>query len=126
MIVGTLTLSALIATGHAVAATTTTAPADACHVTAYAAIPAATVACTNITLDGITVPGNSTIDLSKLKTGAKVIFKGRTFWEYFDGNYPFIKVGGTNIEITAAKDAVLDGNGQAWWDGIGSNGGVAK
>jgi len=100
--------------------------ADACYVTAYSAIPAATAACTSITLDGITVPGNSTVDLSKLKTGTKVTFKGTTFWEYFDANYPFIKVGGTDLEITAAEGAVLDGNGQAWWDGLGSNGGIAK
>ena len=72
------------------------------------------------------MPGNSTIDLSKLKTGTKVTFKGTTFWEYFDANYPFIKVGGTNLEITATEDAVLDGNGQSWWDGLGSNGGIAK
>ncbi|KZM22972.1 polygalacturonase [Ascochyta rabiei] len=103
-----------------------TATAAPCHVTAYSAIPAAIAACTAITLDGITVPGNSTIDLSKLKKGTKVTFKGTTFWEYFDANYPFIKVGGTNIEITAANGAVLDGNGQSWWDGLGSNGGIAK
>lgn len=106
--------------------TATVAPADSCYVTGYLAIPAAVEACTSIILDGITVPGNSTIDLSKLKTGAKVIFKGTTFWEYFDANYPFIKVGGTNIEITAEEGAVLDGNGQSWWDGLGSNGGIAK
>lgn len=99
---------------------------DACYVTAYSAIPAATAACTSITLDGITVPGNSTIDLSKLKTGTKVTFKGTTFWEYFDANYPFIKVGGADLEITATDGAVLDGNGQSWWDGLGSNGGLAK
>jgi polygalacturonase len=103
-----------------------TPTADACYITAYSAIPAATASCTAITLDGITVPGNSTIDLSKLKTGTKVTFKGKTFWEYFDANYPFIKVGGTNLEITAAEGAVLDGNGQSWWDGLGSNGGIAK
>jgi polygalacturonase len=107
-------------------ATSTATPTDACYVTAYSAIPKAVTACTSITLDGITVPGNSTIDLSKLKTGTKVTFKGTTFWEYFDANYPFIKVGGTNIEVTAAEGAVLDGNGGAWWDGLGSNGGVAK
>jgi polygalacturonase len=106
---------------------TSTAPSgDACYVTAYSAIPAATAACTSITLDSITVPGNSTINLSKLKDGSKVTFKGRTFWKYFDGNYPFIKVGGTNIEVTATEDAILDGNGESWWDGIGSNGGVKK
>ncbi|KAF3033007.1 hypothetical protein E8E11_001015 [Didymella keratinophila] len=104
----------------------TATPSDACYVTAYSAIPAAVASCTSIVLDGITVPGNSTIDLSKLKTGTKVIFKGTTFWEYFDANYPFIKVGGTNLEITAAEGAILDGNGQSWWDGLGSNGGIAK
>lgn len=127
----------MVAAGRAVVATstvtsqvslptpTTTAPTN-CHVTTYPAIAAATAACDNITLDNITVPGNSTINLSKLKTGTKVTFKGTTFWEYFDANYPFIKIGGTDIEITATKDAILDGNGQAWWDGLGSNGGVAK
>jgi len=95
-------------------------------VTTYAAIPAAIAACTDIVLDGITVPGKSTIDLSTLKRGAKVTFKGRTFWEYANANYPFIAVGGKDIEITAARGAILDGNGQAWWDGLGSNGGVAK
>ncbi|KAJ4366797.1 hypothetical protein N0V83_007322 [Neocucurbitaria cava] len=104
----------------------TVASADACYVTAYAAIPAATAACTSITLDSITVPGNSTLDLSKLKTGTKVTFKGKTFWEYADANYPLIKVGGTDLEITAAEGAVLDGNGQSWWDGLGSNGGINK
>lgn len=106
--------------------TATSLPPDVCHVTGYSGIPAAVASCTDIVLDGITVPGNSTIDLSKLKTGSKVTFKGRTFWEYFDANYPFIKVGGTNLEITSAEGAVLDGNGQAWWDGLGSNGGVTK
>jgi polygalacturonase len=127
---------AIALTGQlAVATTSSSAPASpsaaassptACHVTEYSAIPAATAACTSITLDSITVPGNRTIDLSKLKTGSKVTFSGTTFWEYFDANYPFIKVGGTDIEITATEGAVLDGNGEAWWDGLGSNGGVAK
>jgi polygalacturonase len=115
-----------IATSTLAATPTIAATTGACHVTAYSAVAAATVACNDIILDNITVPGNSTLDLSKLKTGTKVTFEGRTFWEYFDANYPLIKVGGTNIEITATKDALLDGNGQAWWDGLGSNGGVAK
>jgi len=95
-------------------------------VTTYAAIPAATAACTDIVLDGITVPGKSTIDLSTLQRGTKVTFKGRTFWEFANANYPFITVGGKDIEITAARGAILDGNGQAWWDGLGSNGGATK
>ncbi|KAH6612072.1 glycoside hydrolase [Boeremia exigua] len=122
-------LLALATAGHSAIVTgspTSAAYADLCHVTAYSGIPAAVSSCTDIVLDGITVPGNSTIDLTKLKTGSKVTFKGTTFWQYFDGNYPFIKVGGTNLEITAEEGAILDGNGEAWWDGLGSNGGVKK
>ena len=120
--------SSVVVTGTPTSTTPTATdkPADSCYVTEYSAIPAATASCTAITLDGITVPGNSTIDLSNLKKNTKVTFKGTTFWEYFDANYPFIKVGGTDIEITAAEGAVLDGNGQSWWDGLGSNGGIAK
>ncbi|CAN9084610.1 unnamed protein product [Alternaria sp. RS040] len=122
----TSVILAAVGTAAAVPSPSSTATTDACYVTDYAAIPAATAACTSITLDGLTVPGNSTIDLSKLKSGTKVTFKGKTFWEYADANYAFIKVGGSNIEITADADAVLDGNGQAWWDGLGSNGGLTK
>ncbi|KAF2827142.1 hypothetical protein CC86DRAFT_445948 [Ophiobolus disseminans] len=118
--------SATPASSSEVVPTIPTPAADLCYVTAYSAIAAATAACTAITLDNITVPGNSTIDMSKLKTGTKVTFKGTTFWEYFDANYPFIKVGGTDLEITAAEGAILDGNGQSWWDGLGSNGGMKK
>jgi polygalacturonase len=37
-----------------------------------------------------------------------------------------IRVGGTNIHITGAPGAIIDGNGEAWWDGQGSNGGKTK
>jgi polygalacturonase len=95
-------------------------------VTAFTAVASATASCTNIILDGITVPAGSTLDLSKLLNGTKVTFAGLTFWEYKAEDYNMIKVGGKNIEITAEPDAVLDGNGQSWWDGQGSNGGIDK
>ncbi|EUC48613.1 glycoside hydrolase family 28 protein [Bipolaris oryzae ATCC 44560] len=101
-------------------------PNPICHVTQYTQIPAAVASCTHLTLDNIRVPGNRTIDLSKLQRGSKVTFAGTTFWEYAAANYPFIKVSGTDIEVTAAPFAVLNGNGPAWWDGLGSNGGRIK
>ncbi|KAK3075334.1 hypothetical protein LTR53_001403 [Teratosphaeriaceae sp. CCFEE 6253] len=107
-----------------VASTPTTT--DPCYVTAYTAVAAATAACTAITLDSIVVPGNQTLTLSKLLTGTTVTFAGTTTFEYFDADYDLIKVGGTNITITAEPGAIIDGNGQAWWDGQGSNGGIAK
>ena len=99
---------------------------NACSVTAFPAIPAATAACTSIVLDGITVPGKSTLDLSALLPGTTVKFVGITRFEYANANWAMIKAGGTNITITAEPDAIIDGNGPAWWDGLGSNGGVVK
>ncbi len=37
-----------------------------------------------------------------------------------------LKFGGSNITVQGACGHVIDGNGAAWWDGIGSNGGVTK
>ena len=37
-----------------------------------------------------------------------------------------ITVGGTNITVQGAPGSVIDGNGGAWWDGQGSNGGEPK
>lgn len=90
-----------------------------CYVTAYSAVPAATAACTSITLDGIHVPGNQTLDLSKLLAGTTVTFAGLTTFGFAEVDYNLIEVGGTDINITAADGAIVDGNGQAWWDGQG-------
>jgi len=110
-------------------------------------VPAATATCTSITLDSIHVPGNETLDLSKLLTGTTVTFAGTTTFGFAEADYNLIEVGGTDITITAEPDAIIDGNGQAWWDGQastipislyqtygcsnrrhmqGSNGGIAK
>lgn len=55
--------------------------------TAYAAVPAATAACTLITLSNVKVPGNSTLNLSKLKAGTVVTFDGLTTFDYADADY---------------------------------------
>ncbi|KAI4845585.1 glycoside hydrolase [Aureobasidium sp. EXF-8845] len=121
-----LSLSGLVAVAAAAPTTTHTKFADPCHVTSYSGVAAAVSSCTSIILDGIAVPGNTTLDLTKLKTGAVVTFAGTTTFAYADANYDMIKVTGTDVTITAEKGAIIDGNGQAWWDGLGSNGGVAK
>ncbi|KAK3669431.1 hypothetical protein LTR78_010691 [Recurvomyces mirabilis] len=107
-------------------ATTSSTGPSPCTVTAYSAVAAATASCTAITLKNIAVPGNATLDLSKLKAGTKVTFAGTTTFGFAEADYDMIKVGGTNITITAEAGAIIDGNGQAWWDGQGSNGGIAK
>ena len=97
-----------------------------CRVTAYADVPAATASCINIVLDSIFVPGGETLDLSKLRTGTTVTFAGKTTFGFAEENYKMITLGGIDITVTAEPGAVIDGNGQAWWDGQGSNGGIAK
>jgi len=84
-------------------------------VTAYTAVPAAIASCTAITLDSIHVPGNATLDLSKLKAGTTVTFAGITTFGFVEADYNLIQAGGTNITITAEPNAIIDGNGQAWW-----------
>lgn len=53
-------------------------------------------------------------------------FEGTTTFEYSEWEGPLISFDGTDIEIIGASGHVIDGNGAAWWDGKGSNGGVTK
>ncbi|KAK5675681.1 hypothetical protein LTS10_011781 [Elasticomyces elasticus] len=116
----------LVPTTSTTSLASTPTTTDACYVTAFSAVAAATAACTAITLDSIEIPGNQTLNLSKLKTGTIVTFAGTTMVDFYEADYDIIKVGGTDITITAEPGAIIDGNGQAWWDGQGSNGGIEK
>ncbi|OKL61468.1 hypothetical protein UA08_03373 [Talaromyces atroroseus] len=113
------------------AAPVTTAPTvateSACVVTEYASISSAVKSCTNIVLSNISAPPSSTINLQSLQTGATVTFAGTTtFGDTYDKDFDTIVISGTNVTITGAEGHVIDGNGQAYWDGKGSNGGQAK
>jgi len=123
VLIGTLAISGHV---NALPKASSTTASNVCSVTAFSAIPAATAACTEITLKDIQVPGNQTINLSKLRTGTTVTFAGKTGFDFFEGDYNMIEAGGTNITITSELGAVIDGNGSMWWDGQGSNGGIAK
>ncbi|KAG8996372.1 hypothetical protein FRB95_014608 [Tulasnella sp. JGI-2019a] len=112
-----------------VTATEVTTPAitnSVCNVTTYSAISAAVSACTNIALTNITVPAGDTLDLSSLKAGSIVTFYGKTTWAFEESDYDMLKIAGKNITIQGAPCSVIDGNGAAWWDGEGSNGGIDK
>ncbi|KAF7289489.1 Polygalacturonase 3 [Mycena chlorophos] len=107
--------------------TTTSSPSGtACTVTAIAALASATAACTNIVISNLAVPSSTTLNLSKLKTGTTVTFTGTTTFAYTDWDDDLIEIGGEDITIIGAAGSIIDGNGQAWWDGQGSNGGVTK
>ncbi|TGO12174.1 hypothetical protein BTUL_0093g00230 [Botrytis tulipae] len=116
------------ATGASAAAITSAPAAPAgCTATAYADIADIIASCTNIVLDNISAPASSTIDLQNLQDGSTVTFSGNTsFGTTADSDFNPIVVKGTDITITGAAGHVIDGNGAAYWDGEGSNGGSDK
>ncbi|ORY68342.1 glycosyl hydrolases family 28-domain-containing protein [Pseudomassariella vexata] len=113
-------------------ATTTVAADDptggtTCTVTAYADIASAVASCTDILLSGISAPASSTIDLQSLQTGTTVTFAGKTtFGTTADSDFDPMVISGHDITITGAAGHTIDGNGAAYWDGEGSNGGSDK
>ncbi|KAJ8059775.1 hypothetical protein OCU04_011408 [Sclerotinia nivalis] len=113
----------------AASATITPAPAApaGCTATAYGDIAAIVSSCTNIVLDNISAPASSSIDLTHLKDGSTVTFSGKTtFGTTADSDFNPIVVKGKDITLTGATGHVIDGNGPAYWDGNGSNGGTKK
>lgn len=102
--------------------------ATSCTITKYNAddIANAQKECTDLTINGITVPAGVTLDLTKLQDGTKLTFRGTITWEYAEWLGPLVKIKGTNVEVVGSDDHVLDGRGQLWWDGLGGNGGVVK
>jgi polygalacturonase len=83
--------------------------------------------CSSITFNGITVPRGQSLDLSKLTKGTTVTFQGHNTWLAQVG-FPdsLLKIGGTDITVTGAAGARLDGQGAQYWDGQGSNGPTPK
>jgi polygalacturonase len=56
----------------------------------------------------------------------QVIFEGETTFGYKEWSGPLVSVSGTDITVTGASGAVLNGDGARWWDGKGTNGGKTK
>lgn len=50
----------------------------------------------------------------------------KTFGDTYDDDFDPIVVSGHDITITGAEGHVIEGNGAAYWDGEGSNGGQDK
>lgn len=98
-----------------------------CTVTAAADVSSAVASCTNILLDGLTIPASTTLDLTGLQPSASVVFSGTTTFGYTpDEDFDPVVISGDYITVSGAAGAVIDGNGSAYWDGLGSNGGTVK
>ncbi|KXH69255.1 endopolygalacturonase [Colletotrichum salicis] len=82
--------------------------------------------CTDIVLNGIKVPAGETLDLTGLKDGTKVTFKGTTTFGYKEWEGPLIAIGGKKVSVVGASGNSISCEGERWWDGKGGNGGKKK
>lgn len=82
--------------------------------------------CSTIILSAIAVPSGTTLDLTGLNSGTHVEFVGETTFGYEEWSGPLFAISGTDITVTSASGAYLNGNGADYWDGEGSNGGKTK
>ncbi|TKW49065.1 Endopolygalacturonase 1 [Colletotrichum tanaceti] len=82
--------------------------------------------CTDIVLNGISVPAGQTLDLTGLKDGTRVTFKGTTTFGYKEWEGPLISVGGKKVTVVGASGNSINCQGERWWDGKGGNGGKKK
>ncbi|KAI1403812.1 glycoside hydrolase family 28 protein [Hypoxylon fuscum] len=114
------------ALAFAVPSKTISERASSCTFTSVESLAAGKDSCTDIVLDGITVPAGQTLDLTDLTDGTSVTFQGITTFGYEEWEGPLISVSGINVAINGADGHVIDGEGAKWWDGEGSNGGKTK
>jgi polygalacturonase len=84
-------------------------------------VPSAVASCTAITIQGISVPAGTTLDLTKVKANTVITFSGTTTFGYKQWAGPLISVAGTGVTVQGS--GTLDGQGAKYWDGQGSNGG---
>ncbi|RDW64130.1 putative polygalacturonase 2-1 [Coleophoma crateriformis] len=137
MVSASTILSLLAASASLVAAAPAAAPAPtaaaqledratSCTFTNAASVKASKKSCATIVLNNIAVPSGTTLDLTGLNSGTKVIFEGTTTFGYEEWSGPLISVSGTSITVTGASGHVINGAGSRWWDGKGSNGGKTK
>ncbi|KAI9158058.1 Endopolygalacturonase 1 [Paramyrothecium foliicola] len=119
-------LFVLGALASAVVASPLPEPRASCTFTDAATAIKQKTSCTTIVLNNINVPAGQTLDLTGLKTGTHVTFKGKTTFGYKEWEGPLISFTGTNILIDGASGHSIDCQGQRWWDTKGSNGGKKK
>jgi polygalacturonase len=126
MVAFTLT-SLLLGAGALVSAAPSSLDTRAsCTFTDAAAAIKGKASCTAIVIKDMTVPAGTTLDLTKLKSGTTVTFQGTTTFGYKEWEGPLISVSGTNIKVVGAAGHLINGAGEKWWDGKGTNGGKKK
>ncbi|PYH92578.1 putative endopolygalacturonase II [Aspergillus ellipticus CBS 707.79] len=118
--------TSVLAYGLAAGATLVSAsPIEArggCTFTTAAAAKSGKASCSTIVLDNIEVPAGTTLDLTDLTSGTKVIFEGTTTFGYEEWSGPLISMSGKDITVTGASGHLINCDGSRWWDGKGTSG----
>ncbi|KAL1505594.1 hypothetical protein ABEB36_005123 [Hypothenemus hampei] len=94
----------------------------ACTVTQFYQVPVAVEICDNIILDNIEVPGGETLVLH-LRPGTTLQFRGNITFNHAVWHGPLVDIKGRNVKIDGS-DAILNGQGEKYWDGLGEWGSV--
>lgn len=92
-----------------------------CTITQFDQVSSVVSSCTDIVINGLTVPGGKQLALN-LKSGSTLTFKGTTKFEHGAWDGPMVLVKGSKVVVKADSSAVLDGQGAAYWDGLGGSG----
>lgn len=124
IILGAIVLGAGV--GHAAVLPRSSNASSGCTFTDAKTAIAGKSSCSSIVLSSIAVPAGTTLDMTGLKDGTTVTFEGTTTFGYKEWTGPLISFSGKDITINGASGHVINGNGPAWWDGKGSNGGKTK
>lgn len=77
--------------------------------------------CQTVVLNNLAVPAGQTLNLN-LRDGAHLTFAGTTSFGYKEWEGPLLSMTGNGVTVTAAKGAVIDGDGPQYWDGKGGKG----
>ncbi|KAJ8970222.1 hypothetical protein NQ317_003768, partial [Molorchus minor] len=94
---------------------------NSCTVTSFSQVDTAVASCSDIVISGIDIPAGVPLRLD-LNNGTKLTFDGRITFGFAEWDGPVIYITGHNVTIEGAKDHVLDGQGDLWWDGLGGQG----
>lgn len=62
--------------------------------------------CTDIVIDGITVPGGEQLAID-LQTGSTLTFRGTTTFEFYEWSGPMVYITGDNILVKGEKGILL-------------------
>lgn len=92
---------------------------DGCLVTDYDNVANATQNCQNIIIRDLFIPGGKQLVLS-LQGGAALTFQGNNTFGFWNWTGPLMKISGIGITVQGEEGHVLNGQGELYWDGLGS------